>query len=149
MPMNGENKTLFHGMNGIPYFTYIMLGVTTAVLSVVTLLDSDDVSKFTESGAESPTQEEASQEEPPQEEAPQEEAPQEEPPQEEPPQEEAPQEEAPQEEPPQEEAPQEEAPQEEAPQEEQQPTTGGKKHKKHRTPSRKSAQKHKSRRRRV
>ena len=134
MPMNGENKTLFHGMNGIPYFTYIMLGVTTAVLSIVTLLDSDDVSKFTESGAESPTQEEA-----PQEEAPQEEAPQEEPPQEEAPQEEAPQEEAPQEEPPQ----------EEAPQEEQQPTTGGKKHKKHRTPSRKSAQKHKSRRRRV
>ena len=129
MPMNGENKTLFHGMNGIPYFTYIMLGVTTAVLSVVTLLDSDDVSKFTESGAESPTQEEA-----PQEEAPQEEAPQEEPPQEEA---------------PQEEASQEEAPQEEAPQEEQQPTTGGKKHKKHRTPSRKSAQKHKSRRRRV
>ena len=132
--MNGENKTLFHGMNGIPYFTYIMLGVTTAVLSVVTLLDSDDVSKFNESGAESPTQEEA---------------PQEEPPQEEPPQEEPPQEEAPQEEPPQEEPPQEEAPQEEAPQEEQQPTTGGKKHKKHRTPSRKSAQKHKSRRRRV
>ena len=119
MPMNGENKTLFHGMNGIPYFTYIMLGVTTAVLSVVTLLDSDDVSKFTESGAESPTQEEAPQEEPPQEEAPQEEPPQ------------------------------EEAPQEEAPQEEQQPTTGGKKHKKHRTPSRKSVQKHKSRRRRV
>ena len=139
MPMNGENKTLFHGMNGIPYFTYIMLGVTTAVLSVVTLLDSDDVSKFTESGAESPTQEEA----------PQEEAPQEEAPQEEPPQEEAPQEEPPQEEAPQEEASQEEAPQEEAPQEEQQPTTGGKKHKKHRTPSRKSAQKHKSRRRRV
>ena len=143
MPMNGENKTLFHGMNGIPYFTYIMLGVTTAVLSVVTLLDSDDVSKFTESGAESPTQEEAPQEEAPQEEPPQEEPPQEEPPQEEPPQEEPQQEEAPQE------APQEEAPQEEAPQEEQQPTTGGKKHKKHRTPSRKSAQKHKSRRRRV
>lgn len=139
MPMNGENTTLFHGMNGIPYFTYIMLGVTTAVLSVVTLLDNDDVGKFTESGAESPIQQEPPQQEPPQEEPPQEEPPQEEPPQEEPPQEEAPQEEAPQEEPPQ----------EEAPQEEQQPTTGGKKHKKHRTPSRKSAQKHKSRRRRV
>jgi hypothetical protein len=52
MPTNGQPDGFFYGINGVPIFTYGMIGITTLVLAYITMRDIEEPLKLAENSAE-------------------------------------------------------------------------------------------------